>query len=240
VFAPRGSKAERRFNETEVDAIFARATAREQNPHHVSSADGGLTLSDLQQIGGEVGVAPQLIADAAHALDAGGHSATRTFLGIPLRVERIIRLERRLSDAEWEQTVVALREIFDARGRVRSEGSLRQWANGNLHVFLEPVGNAYRLRLRTFKGNAPRLMAMGIGVAGAAGAGLTAQVLSGATGPGFLMPFALVTAAGASVLAATVLRLPGWARRRREQMDEVATRVADLEASREREPDGER
>ena len=216
--------SERRFSETEVTAIFKRA-ASDDRLRAVPAGDGGMTMRELQEIGREVGLAPEAIADAVSALDATKRLGARGLLGLPLRVEHVVQLDQPLSDNDWERIVVMLREIFDARGVMKSEGSLRQWTNGNLQVFLEPSGTGQRLRLQTFKGNAPPLMGLGLGVAGAAGAALAAQVLAGAASTNVLVGLALVAGAGASLLATTVLRLPRWAQRRREQMTEVARRV---------------
>lgn len=43
-------------------------------------------------------------------------------------------LDRKLSGDEWERFDVDLRETFDEREARRSEGSIRQWANGNLQA----------------------------------------------------------------------------------------------------------
>jgi hypothetical protein len=86
------------------------------------------------------------VAQAAHALDLRGRAAARTFLGLPVGVERTVNLDRRLTDEEWERRVVELREVFQAGGTLSAQGSLRQWTNGNLHVVLEPTAEGSRLR----------------------------------------------------------------------------------------------
>ena len=224
----RTQMPERRFNETEVAAILERATAVPQGDRQTDPGGAGLTLAQLQEIGRDVGVAPHAIADAAAALDAR-EPTTRRFLGLPLGVERVVPLPRRLSDEEWERVVVDLREVFDARGVMRQDGSLRQWSNGRLQAHLEPTGDAQRLRIRTVKGNAPGLMTLGLGVFGAAAAALTTMVLNGSSnGAGEIPALAMTAAAGAGVAVSTALRLIPWARRRRAQMAEVAARVARL------------
>ncbi len=52
-------------------------------------------------------------------------ATSRTVLGLPIGVARTVDLNRRLTDEEWERLVVQLREVFNARGRTRTEGSLR-------------------------------------------------------------------------------------------------------------------
>ena len=226
---------ERRFDEAEVAAIFERATAREASGGRqlVPSGNQGLTLAQLQDIGREIGVAPQDIADAAAALARPEKVATRRFLGLPVGVERTVHLPRRLSEEEWERLVVALRETFDARGVVRQEGSLRQWRNGNLQALLEPTDDGQRVRLRTYKGNAPGLMTAGLGLFGVAATAITAAVMR--SDPEMVTRFAVMAAGGAGLLGVTAASLFPWARRRREQMAEIAARIASLARSEPRE-----
>lgn len=220
---------ERRFSEAEVAAILERATAHDEAGRAPVPEGRGLTLAQIQDIGRQVGVAPEVIAESAYLLDDRGGGATRGFLGLPLRVERVVPLPRRITDDEWERIVVDLREIFDARGRVRQDGSLRQWTNGNLQVLLEPTATGQRLRLRTFKGNAPGMVVGGLAAAGAGGAGLLGAVMGGATSDvGMMAALSLAAVAGAGMVGTALVGLFPWARRRREQMAEVAARVAAL------------
>src|ERR1041384_5521741 len=105
---------ERRFSETEITGIFKRATSHDRL-QAVPAVDGGMTMAELQEIGREVGLTPEAIADAVSVLEATKRQETRGFLGLPLRLEHVIELDRPLSDDDWERTVVTLREIFDAR-----------------------------------------------------------------------------------------------------------------------------
>jgi len=184
-----------------------------------------LTLADLQAIGREVGIASDAVAQAAQALDVRLDAASRTFLGLPIGVARTVNLNRRLSDAEWERLVVQLREVFNARGTTRSEGSLRQWTNGNLQVLLEPTETGHRLRFGTMHGAARA--SIGAGFA-ALGVGATIAIVSAIGGTlGVAIPgLAFLAVAGVGMIASGALRLPRWARLRGRQMEALATRVA--------------
>src|SRR2546422_2745827 len=166
--------AERRYNDKEIAAIFRAAAEQEpQNPQREVARDEGLTLSELQAIGSEVGISSVAVAQAARAVDVRLGGASRTFLGLRIGVARTVNLNRRLTDEEWERLVVQLREVFNARGRTRSEGSLRQWTNGNLQVLLEPTETGHRLRFGTLHGRARAAIG-----AGFAALGVTAIVRS--------------------------------------------------------------
>ena len=226
--------SERRYNEEEVAAIFERAAeaqAQQSTPSQLRSG-AGMTLTDLQEIGREVGISREQLAEAAKAIELGGRQTSREFLGLPVGVGLTLDLGRRLSDDEWERFVADLRETFDARGTIRSEGSLRQWANGNLHAYLEPSVSGHRIRLRTLKGDARGMIIGGLAMFGFAATSFVAAALQGALGDiGFLTSQATLGAAGAAMFGLGALRLPRWARLRRRQMEEVAARIAVVAGS---------
>jgi hypothetical protein len=215
---------ERRYSDADAAEIFRRATeAQHATPHALPNSAEGLTLSELQAIGREVGIPADLVAGAARSLARNGTPTSRRFLGLPVGVGRTVELDRRLSEAEWEQLVVDLRETFDARGNLRVEGSFRQWTNGNLQALLEPTPGGHRLRLRTIKGNALGYMTLGLGLVGT-GVALALAALVGASNAA--NAFLPLTALGLGAFGVGAIQLPGWARRRREQMEAIAARLA--------------
>lgn len=218
--------AERRYNDTEIAAIF-RAAAEEgpQSPQREVARDEGLTLAELQAIGSEVGISSDAVAQAARAVDVRLGAASRTFLGLPIGVARTVNLNRRLTDEEWERLVVQLREVFKARGRTRSDGSLRQWTNGNLQVLLEPTETGHRLRFGTLHGGASASIGAGIAALGVTGIVAISSALGGTLGQA-IPGIAVIFAAGVGMIASGALRLPRWARLRERQMEALATRMA--------------
>jgi len=220
--------SERRFNEAEVAAIFERAAeAQQTSPQQLPSGEG-MTLTDIQEIGREVGFSSDQLARAAKAIELQGRPTSREFLGLPIGVGLSIDLARNLSNDEWERLVADLRETFDARGNVKSEGSLRHWANGNLHAFLEPTATGQRLRLRTVKGDARGMIIGGLSLIGVVAVTLMSAAVKGTIGAdvSFLLSQGVLAATGAAMLGAGAFRLPGWARLRRRQMEDVAARTA--------------
>lgn len=214
---------ERRYTEEESSSIFyVAAKGPSASLQHPSRADG-LTLADLQAIGREVGISPDAVAYAAQTLEVRKGAVSRTLLGLPIGVERRVTLHRRLTDQEWEQLVVRLREVFRARGSIRSDGSLRQWTNGNLHVLLEPTPTGDRLRLGSLNGGATASLRLGLFALGGAAffaiANLGGHVASIGTIAGLV-------AGGVALLANGALRLPAWARLRGRQMEDLAAQLA--------------
>jgi hypothetical protein len=222
---------DRRYDDDEVAEIFRAAAegsegAEGSESHALAGRSAtGLTLSDLQAIAREVGIAPDAIERAARALDRPrAEPVSRTLLGLPVGVARTVTLDRRLTDAEWELLVVELRDVFGARGTMRAQGSLREWRNGNLHAYLEPTPTGSRLRLGTTKGNAAASIAVGSlalvtsavgGIASAASGTLSAVALGVGT----------LAVMGTVLLANGTLGLPRWARLRGQQMDGIVERL---------------
>jgi len=223
---------ERRYSEEEVAAIFDRATkaqvgagSRRQLP-----PGEGMTLAGLQEIGSEVGIPPELVAQAARSIDRRGRETTRTLLGLPIGVGKVVDLGRRLTDAEWERLVVDLRTTFDATGAVKTDGPFRQWTNGNLSVLLEPTATGHQVRFKTLKGSALGYMSGGLAFLGVCAAVLLSLALQSRLGDTRAMA-ALVSMSLMSLgaFAWGALSVPGWARVRRRQMDELAERLASTE-----------
>jgi hypothetical protein len=221
--------ADRRYNDKEIAAIFRAATEGPPSPQREVTPEEGLTLGDLQAIGREVGIAPAAVAQAAQALDIR-QGAARTFFGLPIGVARTVNLNRRLTDQEWEHLVVQLREVFNARGTTRTDGSLRQWTNGNLQVLLEPTETGHRLRFRTLHGAARASIGAGFAALGVAATVAISSAVGGSLGdaiPGIV----LLLATGGGMIASGALRLPRWARLRGRQMDTLAAQMANPPSS---------
>lgn len=214
---------ERRYTDDEVAEIFARASEKERDARTRLQPADGMTLVDLQKIGTEAGIAPELVAQAARSLDISPAPAPPVFLGLPLGAARTVRLERRLTDAEWEQLVVTLRETFDAKGVIRSEGSFRSWSNGNLQCLVEPDGPGQRIRFRTVRGGARSAMFTGLGLMGVGAVGSISSMLANAGGDAASM--LSIALAGAAMFAFGAIPLPRWAKLRQRQMDELAERL---------------
>ncbi len=224
---------DRRYTDDEVSLIFAKAVDGPQQTAPPASAEGagGLTLTELQEIGREVGIAPDAVAAAARSLDPSGAVVPRRILGFPIGVERTVSLGRWMSDDEWERLVVQLRETFDARGTMSANGKFRQWTNGNLQALLEPTANGHRLRLRTTKGSARAGLRGGLMVIAVGGVVTLASTMVGqlaAATPGIIM----TALAGGAIIMVNALRLPRWARLRGQQMDAIASSIAGEEEPR--------
>jgi hypothetical protein len=218
---------ERRFSEDEVAEIFESAATARTGPGGALSRTEGLTLSELQAIGREVGMAPERIAEAAAALDIRRESARRSDFGMPVSVRRVVDLPRAPTDREWEMLVADLRETFNAKGRESSRGEIREWNNGNLHAYVEPTATGYRLRMGTTKGEAAGLNRFGAFSLVLALVMLAVFAAQGRLGEEFMVPI-ILGLMGTLAVGSNALRLPGWAEEREAQMERVGARAVSL------------
>lgn len=218
---------ERRFSDTEVAQIFERATSG--HALQAARAAEGTTLAELQSIGKQVGIPAEQITRAALSLSLSEAKPTERFLGMTTGVEHVVHLARKLTDEEWERFIVDVRETFNARGTMTSQGSLKQWSNGNLQVLLEPTEAGHRVRFKTVKGNAPVTVSGGLAATAAGMIGEITAVLTGvAHDVGLVASFGVLGAIGIGVAATAALRLPRWARTRKDQMEELGARVSAM------------
>jgi hypothetical protein len=222
---------ERRYTDDEIAEIFKRATESREVTPHAQPAAGGLSLTELQGIGQEVGLAPETVAAAARSLEPSELESvgpTRKLLGFPIGVGETVELDRKLTDDEWNQLVVAARETFGARGRLQHDGAFRQWTNGNLQMLLEPTGKGHRIRFKTYNANARGLMMAGVALAGIPAAAAAAALLTSGANAGALTGISSLLACGVALFTIGAGRLPGWSRLRRRQMQHLAAMVEAL------------
>lgn len=226
----------RRYGDDEVREILALAIEGSDARPLESAETGGLTLEELQDVGREVGVVPERIAQAATALDRRrGALPQEKHLGMPVSVGRTVELPREPTDPEWSRIVAELRSVFGATGTVGSHGGVRSWSNGNLRAVLEVGPGGDRLRLETRKGGAVATNLVGVGLVSVSVLLVAAELIATAMGSsvltgslldlqGSMLPL-LLAALGGVGLASNAFTLPEWAHEREGQMEYLADRV---------------
>jgi hypothetical protein len=222
---------ERRYQNHEIRQILELADRPDDSQSHSLAAVDGLTAAELQEVGREVGLAPDQIARAVVEFDGRGQGMPQgRTLGMPTSVGRLVDLPRAPTDREWELLVSELRMTFGAKGEVTSHGGLREWSNGSLHAFVEPTESGYRLRLTDTMTGAVGLTF--IGGFFLAFALLILVILLGKEEPGFrfVVPafFGLI---GTGMIAGTSIALPRWASEREGQMRHITGRARTLVGS---------
>ena len=181
---------------------------------------------ELQDIGRQVGLAPEVLADAARSLERQEPRFRSQLLGFTVGVGRTVPLGRKVTDEEWERLVVRLRDTFNARGTFRVDGSLRQWTNGNLQILIEPTDEGDRLRMRTVNAAARAALTMGaVMIAGFGVVALIDAAVDPASLASRLAQMSPLLGGGIALVAIGVRRIRGWANTRLKQMDEIAGRL---------------
>ena len=79
--------------------------------------------------------------------------------------------------------------------------------------------------MRTVKRSAFTALTAGVGIVGWLGAGLLVSTIQGAFDPKAAMMAGTFAAVGLGAVAVWAMRLPAWARTRREQMEGIAARL---------------
>lgn len=218
----------RRYDEDEVREIFSLATTGSTPGQSLPTESSGLTLEQLEQIGQEAGIEPARVRDAVASLEARGAPARiRRSMGLPIGVSQVVDLPRAPTDREWEQLIAEFRSTFGTQGTVTASGGLREWAQGNLHICVEPTAHGEQLRLSTIKGDAMALTGMGFLMGGMSA--VMGAVVAAAGKPGKAL--ILVGMFGGLAIAAFVangIRMPRWARERERQMQSIAHHAVKL------------
>ena len=222
---------ELRFSEKDIARIFEEAARAQNASFEEGQIRDGLSLAELQQIGASTGIKPEFIAKAVAKLQRKpAPIPVKKHLGIPIEVARTVELPDTFSEQDWEHLVVDLRSTFGALGKIKKEGSFREWSNGNLHAAVEPTPGGYQLRLRTKKGNmlgflygsfayslVGLIMFLSVFFANDTNAPLSIAVIISSI-------FFLLGLAGVSSVS---ISQPRWASKRLKQMEDICERALE-------------
>lgn len=120
---------ERRFTEEEVDAILTRAVHLGETGSPSPAVTGSLSLTELKQIAGEVGIGPHLVEAAAADLVAGAPAGSATWLGPPARARATRLLDATLSQADIELLLRLVERRWGRKGMVSEALGRVVWAS---------------------------------------------------------------------------------------------------------------
>ena len=136
----------RQYSEEEIARIFKDAAIDDAS----DGSNGGLSLSELKEIGNASGLSEAAIARAAFKLDHSFKlSPRKKFLGKVVGVGGRLRLGARMNDDDWSRLVAELRSVFDAKGELAEDRGLREWRNGNLRIIVSSGDTEDVLRMTT-------------------------------------------------------------------------------------------
>ena len=148
---------ERLYTEKEISMILKRAGERQTAQGQKESV--GLSLNEIQQIAGEVGLDPALVEIVAAELDQNStNEDSLSWLKTPnkLDVERVI--QGVITEADWPETVTAIEKSLGVSGSSAQIGRMLEWTHtskfAQYKVSLTPGEGQTKVR---FFGNFNRL-----------------------------------------------------------------------------------
>jgi hypothetical protein len=218
---------ERRYHDEEIREILDLAIGHDETTAQALPAVNGLTLRELQDVGRDVGIPADRIANAVAAFENRGERLPRTTaLGLPVTVGRVVPLPRRPTEREWELLITELRSTFGDSGTITSHGSFLEWSHGALHAFIEPTESGYQLRLTNSNGAVGGVALGGFLISLAI---MIFVVLLGKEDPGFrfVVP-AFFSLFGGGLIAGSLRWAPRWAREQERLMEQIGTRAVTL------------
>ncbi len=221
------SHTERRYNEQEIADIFRKASSAQKKSEHGSETEG-LTLAEIEQIGIEAGLSPELIASAAASLDKSVvKPETVTCLGIPISVGRTVTLASELTDNQWRRLVSDLHDTFGITGRTSENGMMRIWEGENMEVVVEPAGTGHRIRIKRLHENLRNgLYGGSIFIA----MGLFFLMIVAAKGDFFTfksIAVSMFALAGSGALGVSAFQLDQWRKDQENRLDGIVSRISN-------------
>ncbi len=133
--------SKRRYNEQEIGAILQRA-GEIQGGVGAETDQAGLTMEELQRVALEVGIQPQALAEAALEVESRESGISRV---LDHTVDGVI------TDEQWEDIVIRLRQYAGKAGTSTVQGSSREWTAdwemGSMTLTASTRNNQTRIRL---------------------------------------------------------------------------------------------
>jgi len=115
------------YNEKEIGAILKRAAEMSLDESGPNAA--GLSIEELQQVGNEAGLNPDLILKAAAELQQSGPSRQKNFFGGPVSYSNDFVLDGEIDAATWEEMIAAIRGTFKDPGVVTTRENVFEWTS---------------------------------------------------------------------------------------------------------------
>ncbi len=118
---------ERKFTEQEVHEILKKAV--EKAPAGALVKSEGLSLAELKAIGGEVGIDPARLEDAARAIALGGGNRPNRILGGPTVLHFERKVEGELDPRDTTEILSRIRRTMGRQGEVNEIHGSLEWSD---------------------------------------------------------------------------------------------------------------
>jgi hypothetical protein len=223
----------RRFTDEEFARILRIAAESGPPSGGARHRDGeGLTLAEMTQIAGEVGIEASLVEQAARRLSEDTTTGTASLLGGPARLIRRDSIPGSVPPDSAGVVVDVIRDAAGQAGEVREELGRLVWSSvgapSQIRVVLAPGDERTEVTVSAERGGALVLTWAFPVLAGMVGAGIVGAITEPATVTGGVALFAGMTAAG--FLTARTLWARGT-RAMRRKLDALLTETRRAVAS---------
>jgi len=115
------------YNEKEIGAILKRAA--ELSHDSPDSSASGLSIEELQQVGTEAGLHPDLILKAAAELHSSKPEREKNIFGGPVQYQNELMLDGEIDSALWEEMLASIRGTFKDPGVVSTRENIFEWTS---------------------------------------------------------------------------------------------------------------
>jgi len=115
------------YNEKEIGAILKRAA--EMSHDSPDSTAAGLSIQELQQVGSEAGLNPDLIMKAAAEIHSAKPAREKNIFGGPVQYNNEMMLDGEIDAALWEEILASIRGTFKDPGVVTTRENIFEWTS---------------------------------------------------------------------------------------------------------------
>tara|TARA_R110000868_G_scaffold37111_4_gene131360 strand:- start:50798 stop:51610 length:813 start_codon:yes stop_codon:yes gene_type:complete len=115
------------YNRAEINAILKKAAENSTTIGTDSSI--GLSFKELQKLASDTGIDPNEIIKAIAELELDTTKSKQTLVGGPFSFSSQVLTEGEISDAQWEEMLISIRDSFRSNGEVSSRKSVYEWSS---------------------------------------------------------------------------------------------------------------
>lgn len=216
--------SKRRYNEQQIGAILQRS-GEIQSGLSPDPDSQGLTLEELQRVASEVGIEPHVVEQAALEVDSGakGHTASAKVLDHTI--------DGPITDEQWEDMVISLRQYSGKPGTSTLQGSTREWTSdtdmGSLSLTAATRNGRTRFRMM---GDNSSVSAVGwtMGLTfGFIGVLIMCAILGKKTGLDAWLITLLAAMASAFIVGLTALLTKSWQKKTNQALGQLFTTIIE-------------
>lgn len=220
--------SKRRYNEQQIGAILQRS-GEIQAGISPDADSHGLTLEELQKVASEVGIEPHVVEQAALEVEGGAKGAAAGSKVLDHTIDGAV------TDEQWEDMVIRLRQYLGKSGTSTLQGSTREWTSdsdmGSLTLIAATRNGRTRFRLL---GDTAGVTAVGwiLGLSfGFISVLIMSAVLGKKTGMDAWLIVLIAAMTSSLVIGLTAILTKSWQRKAQRALGKVFTDIIAIAGS---------